>query len=214
MKCLITGFEPFGNDSTNPSWDAVQLLPDQIDGIEIIKLQIPTIFEDCLIPIREAIAIHQPDAIICVGQAGGRTAISLEKVAINLQDARIPDNANNQSIDQPIVAHGPAAYFSTLPLRAMISAMHKKGIPAYVSYSAGTFVCNDVMYRLLHMLADDQCIGGFIHVPYTLHQVIDKSAAMSSMSLEAIAKGLQCAIEALATGSDKEECIQSMGSIQ
>lgn len=217
MKCLISGFEPFGNEATNPSWDAICRLPDQVGKMELIKTEIPTVFGECFIKIQEAIATHKPDFIVCVGQAGGSAAMRVEKIAINLMDARIPDNAGNQPIDQPIIEDGATAYFSTLPVRNMVMAMRDAGIPAELSYSAGTFVCNDVMYRLLAHTKDNTCLAGFIHVPYACHQVIQKGSNMASMDLTTMTKGLVLALETIAMvgiSSIVNHPQQSLGTIE
>lgn len=199
MKVLITGFDPFGGESINPALEAVMALPNQIGETEVIKLEIPTIFGKSLAKIREAVELHKPDVVISVGQAGGRFGITPERVAINVDDARIKDNEGNEPIDVKVAEEGPAAYFSNLPIKAMTQAMVKAGIPASVSNSAGTFVCNHVMYGVLHMIHTDypNMRGGFIHVPYIPAQVTSK-ANMPSMSQTDITKGLALCIEAAA----------------
>lgn len=200
MKVLITGFDPFGGEKINPALEAVMALPDTIGDVEVIKLEIPTVFGKSLATIREAVIKHQPDIIISVGQAGGRFGISPERVAINVDDARIKDNEGNQPIDIKVVENGEAAYFSNLPIKAMTQAMVNAGIPASVSNSAGTFVCNHVMYGILHMIHTEypHMRGGFIHVPYIPAQVTNKPN-MPSMSQADITKGLALCIEAAAT---------------
>ena len=197
MKVLITGFDPFGGESINPALEAVMALPDTIDEIEVIKLEIPTVFGKSLAKIKEAIKLHQPDVVISVGQAGGRFGITPERVAINVDDARIKDNEGNEPVDVKVAENGPAAYFSNLPIKAMTQAMVKAGIPASVSNSAGTFVCNHVMYGVLHMIHTEfpNIRGGFIHVPYIPAQVTTKPN-MPSMSQADITKGLALCIQA------------------
>ncbi|MBQ6929655.1 MAG: pyroglutamyl-peptidase I [Oscillospiraceae bacterium] len=199
MKILVTGFDPFDREKINPAYEAVKLLPDSICGAEIIKLEIPTVFARCAEAVEQAVERHNPDIVLCVGQAGGRSCISVEKVAINFAEARIPDNEGNQPLDKAIVPDGPAAYFSTLPVKAMVENVRSHGIPANLSYSAGTFVCNDVMYRLLHLAATKyhHIKGGFIHVPYTLEQAVSKPDGTPAWDERAIAKGLEYAIEAV-----------------
>lgn len=199
MKILITGFDPFDREKINPAYEAVKLLPDKISGAEIIKKEIPTVFAEGAHEVEKAIEQHNPDFVICVGQAGGRSSISVEKVAINLAEARIPDNKGNQPLNKAIIADGPTAYFSTLPVKAMAENVRRHGIPATVSYSAGTFVCNDVMYRLLHLLATKyhHIKGGFIHVPYTLSQAAEKPDGITGWAEQSIAMGLEYAIEAI-----------------
>ena len=147
MKVLVTGFDPFGGDKVNPAYEAVKKMPDEISGAEIIKVEVPTVFEKSSQVVKEAIQQHQPDVVICVGQAGGRSAVSFERVAINLAEARIPDNEGNQPFDTALEENGPAAYFTSLPIKAMTKNVQDHGLPAYISYTAGTFVCNDIMDR-------------------------------------------------------------------
>lgn len=199
MKILVTGFDPFGGEAVNPAYEAVKLLPDNIAGAEIVKLEIPTEFERSMELLEEAIGRERPDAVISVGQAGGRAEITPERVAINLADARIPDNAGNQPVDEPLAADGPAAYFATLPLKEMVKNVQDSGIPCRISYSAGTYVCNSVMYRVLH-LAEVSKMGfcaGFIHVPYAMQQTVTKPAGTPGMALADIARGLEAAVEAV-----------------
>ena len=198
MKVLVTGFDPFGGESVNPAYEAVRLLPDVIAGAEIIKLEIPTVFTRSAIVVEKAIEEYNPDIILCVGQAGGRTCITVEKVAINLAEARIPDNDGEQPFDQKLREDGETAYFSTLPVKAMVENMKVHKIPASISYTAGTYVCNSIMYHVLYLLEKrfKGKRGGFIHVPYESGQVVDKNIGMPFMSLDMIAQGLQYAIEA------------------
>ena len=199
MKILVTGFDPFGGEKINAAYEAVKLLPVNIAEADIIKAEIPTVFGKCAEILEQAIIKHQPDAVLCVGQAGGRADISMEKVAINLAEASIPDNEQQQPAGEVIIEDGPAAYFSTLPLKAMVKSIREHGIPASISYTAGTFVCNDVMYRLMYMIERKypKIRGGFIHVPYADYQVTDKAGITPSMPVETIAKGLEYAIEAV-----------------
>ena len=195
MKVLITGFEPFGGEHTNPAYEAVKALPDRIEDIEIIKSEIPTAFHVSIQKIEALIKTHLPDVVICVGQAGGRSNITIERVGINVDDAGIPDNLGKQPIDEAIYLDGPAAYFSTLPIKAIVKALRENGIPASVSNSAGTYVCNHIMYGLLHVLKTEYpgVRGGFIHVPYCESQVVDKPN-VPSMNLFSITKALKIAI--------------------
>lgn len=199
-KLLITGFDPFGGESVNPAYEAVRLLPDVIAEIELCKLEVPTEFVCSGAILRDALAAERPDAVLCVGQAGGRAAITPERVAINLMDARIPDNAGFQPVDQPVVPGGPAAYFATLPVRRMAEAIEKAGLPAQISNTAGTYVCNCLLYTLLHTAAVEYpgMPGGFIHVPYALEQLPGKPEGTPGLALQQIARGLSCAIEAIA----------------
>ncbi|MEG1344910.1 MAG: pyroglutamyl-peptidase I [Clostridia bacterium] len=197
MKILITGFDPFGGESINPAEEAVRRLKDEINGAKIIKLTIPTVREKLLKAIEEAIQNHNPDIVISIGQAGGRFEITPERIAINIDDFRIKDNEGNQPTDEPVRADGEIAYVTSLPVKAMVEYMKENGVPASVSYTAGTFVCNHVMYGVLYMIDKryHNIKGGFIHIPYTTSQVIDKRN-MPYMSLDEIVKGLELAIEA------------------
>jgi pyroglutamyl-peptidase len=199
MKILITAFDPFGGEKINAAYEAVKLLPVNIAGAEIIRAELPTVFRKCAEILELSIIKYQPDAAICVGQAGGRSDISMEKVAINLADASIPDNEHQQPSDEVLIEDGPAAYFSTLPLKAMVKNIKEHGIPASISYTAGTFVCNDVMYRLMSMIERKyyKMRGGFVHVPLIDSQLTDKPNNSTSMPVETIAKGLEYAIEAV-----------------
>ncbi|WP_066715814.1 pyroglutamyl-peptidase I [Clostridium sp. Marseille-P299] len=198
MKVLITGFDPFGGEKLNPAFEAVKKLPDTVAGAEVIKLEIPTVFTKSGEAVEKAMKEHKPDVVICVGQAGGRSSITIEKVAINLAEARIKDNEGNQPIDAVLHEDGENAYFTTLPCKAVVRELRENKIPAHISYTAGTFVCNDVMYHVLYLIHKkyQNVRGGFIHVPYALEQVLDKPQGTSAMSLETISKGLELAIKA------------------
>ena len=198
MKILVTGFDPFGGESVNPALEAVKKLPDEIAGAQIVKLEVPTVFRKSGEVLAAEIEKQRPDAVICVGQAGGRSTVTVEKVAINLAEARIEDNEGNQPTDIKIKEDGETAYFSTLPIKAMVMNMRKNGIPANISYTAGTFVCNDIMYTLLYTLKNyPNTRGGFIHVPFIPEQVIGKLEGTASMALDLISKNLYCSIEAV-----------------
>ena len=190
-KLLITGFDPFGGESVNPSWEAVKLLPDQIGGYEIHKLQIPTVFGLAPRTVLEKAAEIQPDVIISVGQAGTRAAVTPERIGINVRDARIADNAGISPKDESIVPGGPDGLFSTLPVKAMIAAIQAAGLPGAISNTAGTFVCNDVLYSLLHHYAGTHVRCGFIHVPWLPQQ------GTPSLPLEDTVKALEAAVSAL-----------------
>lgn len=191
-KLLITGFEPFGEEKINPSWEVLKLLPDEISGYAIHKLLLPVVFGDAAqIVIDEAGKIC-PDVIISIGQAGGRDAITPELVGINLRNASIPDNCGNKPTDEPIILNGEDAHFSTLPVRKIANRITENGIPSKVSYSAGAYVCNDVLYTLLSHYKDSDVLVGFIHVPYCSEQNKEPY-----MSLDDIAKALTIAIESI-----------------
>jgi pyroglutamyl-peptidase len=203
QNVLITGFDPFGGESVNPAWEAVQRLPDTIGGAEVVTLEVPTVFDESLRVLETALADVRPDLAIGVGQAGGRTGFAVERVAINVNDARLDDNAGNRPVDTPVVAGGPAAYFATLPIKRMVAAIHEADLPASVSNSAGTFVCNHLMYGILHLLARDHpgARGGFIHVPYLPAQVVDKRGK-PSMALDDVVRGLKAAVAAAVGDGD------------
>ncbi len=198
MKVLITGFDPFGGEKINPAWEAVNALPNEVDGVEVIKVQIPTVFKKSAQKLFEAIESVKPDAVICVGQAGGRFDFNVERIAINVDDARIPDNEGKQPIDVKIFEDGENAYFATLPIKAMVEEAKKAGVPASVSNTAGTFVCNHIMYSLLYYINKNKLNirGGFIHVPYISQQVIGKKNT-PYMELTTATKGLEASIRAI-----------------
>ncbi|MES2423770.1 MAG: pyroglutamyl-peptidase I [Pseudomonadota bacterium] len=192
---LLTGFDAFGGDSVNPSWQVAQALQGKrISGHRVVAAQLPTVFGESLALLLRLVEQHQPAWVVCTGLAGGRNAVSLERIAINLADARIPDNAGAQPKDEPVVPSGPAAYFSSLPVRAMLEALEGEGIAAEISQTAGTFVCNHVFYGLMHHLAgqpgNKPCRGGFIHLPYLPEQ----SEARGTMPLQTMARALQVAL--------------------
>lgn len=170
---LLTGFEPFGGETINPSWLAAQLAAERLTalGQEAVAVEVPCVFGRSIEVLAEALESFRPAVVLCVGQAGGRGSVSIERVAINVDDARIPDNAGNQPIDEPVLADGPAAYFSTLPVKACREAVAGLDIPVEVSQTAGTYVCNHIFYGLMHLLQTrDRVRGGFIHVPYSTDQ--------------------------------------------
>ena len=209
MKVLVTGFDPFDGESVNPAFEAVKLLPDKIAEAEIIKLEIPTVFTRSAEVVEKAIEEYQPDIVLSIGQAGGRSCVTVEKVAINLAEARIPDNDGEQPLDQALREDGDTAYFATVPVKAMVANMRKHGIPAHISYTAGTFVCNSVMYHVLYLLDKKfpGVHGGVIHVPYESSQVVDKPNGTPFMPVDQIAKALEYAIEAAVKGETGEEVV-------
>ena len=188
-KILLTGFEPFDGEPINPSWEVVRQLDAtrMSDGSAIVAAQLPCAFGLALRDLEKHIREHKPHVVVCIGQAGGRSGISIERVAINVDDARIADNRGAQPVDSPIVENGPAAYFSTLPLKAIVAAIRSRGIPAAVSQTAGTFVCNHVFYGLMHIAAKRRSIkhAGFVHIPYLPSQAI-RHADAPSMALESM----------------------------
>lgn len=169
-RLLITGFDPFGGGAVNPSWMAVEQLPDRVGDYVLCKLQIPTIFGEAAARVIEKAEFFQPDVILCVGLAGGRNAVTPERIAVNIRDARIPDNVGNQPRGAFVLPDGPAAYFATVPVEKMARAIRDAQAPGSVSNTAGTFVCNDVLYTLLHHYDGTQTRVGFIHVPYVPQQ--------------------------------------------
>lgn len=198
MKLLITGFDPFGGEQTNPAIEAVKRLPAVIAGATVVPLEIPTVFGTCAEVVRQAIITEQPDVVLSVGQAGGRSALTPELIAINLDDGRIPDNAGFQPVDQPIQPNGPAAYFTQLPVKAMARAIRQAGLPSHVSTTAGTYVCNHIMYQVQHLRATEfpQLQAGFIHIPFLPEQVVQRSG-VPSLSLTDDVRGLTAAIRAI-----------------
>lgn len=198
MKILITAFDPFGGESVNPALEAVKAMKDEIAGAQIVKLEIPTVFGKSVEKIHETILKEKPDVVLSIGQAGGRFGVTPERVAINVDDARIPDNEGKQMVDTPIFPDGEAAYFTSLPVKAMVEAIKAKGLPSSLSNSAGTFVCNHVMYGVLYYIHKEfpQIRGGFIHVPFITNQVVAKPN-VPSMALGDITLALEAAVEAI-----------------
>ena len=196
MKALVTGFDPFGGDALNASREAVQRLPSRIGRLEITVAQLPTSFARAPDVLLEAIASVGPALVLCVGEAGDRSALCVERVAVNIQDARIPDNDGAQPVDAPVVPGGPSAYLSTLPVRAAVGALNAAELPAEISMSAGTFVCNHVFYRLMHLsaLRGQPFRGGFLHVP----RLPGQKTAAAAMPLEDITRGICIVLEASA----------------
>lgn len=197
---LLTGFDPFGGEAVNPAFEAVRRLPQDLGGAALCKLEVPTAFFASGARLAAALRELRPDAVICVGQAGGRAAITPERVAINLMDARIPDNAGFLPRELPIAADGPSAYFSTLPLRQMVRAIRATGAPADISNTAGTYVCNYLMYTLLHLAKTRGLVmpSGFVHVPYLRQQLDGKPEGTPGLALEELVCALQAGVGAVA----------------
>ena len=202
MKILVTGFTPFGGEQINPSWEAVKRLPDRIGEAVLLKRELPTEFVASGTVLHGLLERLRPDAVLCVGQYGGANGICVERVAVNLRDARIADNAGKQPTDEPVVAGGPDAYFATIPTREIVDALREQNIPAQLSYSAGTFVCNNLLYCALHESAQSypapRC--GFVHVPYLPEQTRDGSAP--SMSLALMVEALTSAVREIAAENE------------
>lgn len=213
MKILLTGFDPFGGETINPSYEAVRLVPDTVPGAQIVKGKIPTSFAACASALEQLFRMHKPDAVLCVGQAGGRASAAVERVAINLMDARIPDNDGAQPIDRPICPDGPAAYFATVPVKALVQSIRAAGIPCDISYTAGTFVCNCLLYHALHIAAtkSPNLRAGFIHLPYSEQQTADKPKGTPCLPLETMARLLTTAAQTLAQSPGAPA--ESMGTL-
>lgn len=199
MKILISAFDPFGGDLINPALEAVKLMKDEISGAQIVKLEVPTVFNKCIDKVVEAIHKEKPDVVLNIGQAGGRFDVTPERVAINVDDARIKDNEGKQPIDKPIYEDGEPAYFATLPVKAMVKEIKAAGLPSSLSNSAGTFVCNHLMYGTLYNVQkiDKNIKAGFIHVPFIPEQVVGRPAPAPSMSIADIARALEAAVKAI-----------------
>jgi pyroglutamyl-peptidase len=198
MKILVTGFDPFGGDKINPAIEAVRRLPDEINGAEIIKLEIPTVFNKSAEVVKEAIEKENPDYVLNVGQAGGRFGLTPERVAININDGRIPDNEGYQPLGEPIHEAGETAYFTQLPIKAEAKAIRDAGLPASISNTAGTYVCNHIMYQVQYMRDKEfpNIKAGFIHIPFLPEQVVNRPNT-PSMALDDIVKGLTAALGAI-----------------
>ena len=210
MKIIVTGFDPFGGEKINPSIECVKALPE-IEGVELIRLELPTVFKESAKRLNEVINDVKPDAVLSVGQAGGRPGITMERIAINVDDARIPDNISQQPIDETIQTEGEAAYFTTLPIKRIVKAIREAGILAEVSNSAGTFVCNHIMYQALFAAtkADKPFKAGFMHIPFIPEQTTDKP----SLPLEESTKALQIAIETIRDYLNDEDIKVQEGAI-
>lgn len=190
-RILVTGFDLFGGQPVNPAREAVLRLPKTVGGYEIAKLEIPTVFGLAAETVLQTAEELRPHAILCVGQAGGRAAVTPEVVAINLREASIPDNAGNIPVHTPVIENAPAAYFATLPVRDMVQAVKERGIPCALSYTAGTFVCNDLLYTLLHHYRDTDVKVGFVHIPYLPEQA---GEGVPSMELNTVVEALTAMI--------------------
>ena len=205
-RVLITGFAPFGGESVNPSWQAASLVAAEPPaGLTVTAVELPCVFGASIDALRDAIRASAPDLVVCLGQAGGRPGVTVERVGINVDDARIPDNAGNQPIDEPVVPGGPAAYFSTLPVKACVAAMREAGVPAAVSNTAGTFVCNHIAYGLGHLIATEfpHVRGGFVHVPWAPEQVTD--GASPALEPATVARGVRALlVAAVNTPADQD----------
>ena len=193
MPILITAFSPFGGDALNASQEILNALPATIGGLRLEKRLLPVSFHSAPRLALEAAERLRPEAIVCLGQAGGRDVVTPERVAVNLMDAAIPDSDGFQPVDEPVIPNAPAAYFSTLPVKAMVEAMQRVGVPARLSDTAGTYVCNALMYAMLHQTKDVPC--GFIHVPYLTEQ--GKGETAPSLPKETILRGVAACLQIL-----------------
>jgi pyroglutamyl-peptidase len=205
LKILITGFEPFGGEIVNPSWEVAKQLDGLIvAGAQLVAVQLPCVFSKSLLALSDALEAHHPNMVLSLGQADGRSDFSIERVAINVCDARIPDNEGAQPIDEPVVPDGPAAYFSSLPIKKMAAALKAQGFPAAISQTAGTFVCNQVFYGLQHALAGKGTMSGFVHVPLMPVQAAKRAGpSLASMSTETLQAALLCALETMVRHSQE-----------
>lgn len=191
---LLTGFEPFGGEHINPSWEVAQALNGEtLAGARVVSWQLPCVFGAALESLAKALAQHQPQLVLALGQASGRSDLSVERIAINVDDARIADNRGEQPIDEAVIDGAPAAYFSTLPIKSMVAALRVAGFPASVSQTAGTFVCNHVFYGLQHQLADSTVRSGFMHIPL-LPQQAALHPGQASMALQTMVEGVRLAL--------------------
>lgn len=220
---LLTGFEPFDQEKINPSWEAVRALHGRefsspatesktSQTYSVHTLELPCVFERVMTDLRQALASQDYEIVLCIGQAGGRPEVTVERIAINLDDARIPDNAGQQPIDVAIVEQGPAAYFSTLPVKAIVHQLREQGLPANVSHTAGTYVCNHLFYGLMHEAQHHPHLrqAGFIHIPYLPEQASQHRGA-PSMSLDHMIKALEITIQTCL--SDTPTWKESMGTV-
>ncbi|MEU8515942.1 pyroglutamyl-peptidase I [Kitasatospora sp. NPDC048722] len=201
-RVLLTGFEPFDGADVNPSWEVARLVADQPpEGLLVTAVRLSCVFGRAAEELRAAVGECAPDLVVCLGQAAGRPDVTVERVALNVDDARIPDNAGARPVDAPVVPGGPAAYFATLPVKACVAAVRAAGLPASLSHTAGTFVCNHVFYALMHLLATERpgVRGGFVHIPALPEQVLDR--AQPSLPADAVAHALRALLTAAATTS-------------
>ena len=199
MCIVVTGFEPFGGERINPSWEAVCRLPDRIGEHRLVRCQLPVVYETCADRLLEVVRLENPKAVICIGQAGGRVGITPEWVALNRMHAKAPDNAGKVAAHQPIHVGGENAYFSTLPVAEMVERLHAEGIPASASYHAGTYVCNALFYRLMDYLRMScrNIPAGFIHVPYACEQICGEDKNAASLPLPVLIRGIELCLIAV-----------------
>ncbi|MEO2151464.1 MAG: pyroglutamyl-peptidase I [Thermococcus sp.] len=197
MKVLVTGFEPFGGEEINPSWEAVKALPEELNGATLLKVQLPVSFKRVREILPRLISKERPDIVLLTGQAGGRPNVTVERVAINVMDSTMPDNDGFKPEDEPVFEGAPDAYFATIPVKEVVKALREAGIPAGVSNTAGTYVCNTAMFTALHTIAVSgmETKAGFIHVPFSHEQALEKPRP--SMAQETINEAIRKALESL-----------------
>ena len=203
MKILLTGFEPFGGESINPAFEILKSLPDSINRHKIVKFELPCSYKKSINAIEDILAAEKPDVVLSLGQAGGSFGLCVEKVGLNLRDAESPDNDGHVASDEIIFEDGEVAYYSNLPIRKIVEKIKENNIPASISYSAGPYVCNNVLYALLY-LADKRFKGmkcGFIHVPYFPEQIMGKRNTFY-MTPEEMKRGLETALMAIIENGD------------
>ncbi len=213
-RLLLTGFEPFGGDTVNPSWEVARALDGElVDSARVVAVQLPCVFGRALDVLAAALDRHRPRIVLSLGLAANRSALSLERVGINVDDARIPDNAGAQPIDQPAVAGAPAAYFATLPIKAIVAALLRDGLPAEVSQTAGTFVCNHVLFGLMHQLRRRRGVrGGFMHVPLLPAQAaLSADPVLRGLSLADQVRGVRLALQV--ARHVKDDLVQAGGRV-
>ena len=201
---LVTGFDPFGGEAINPAWEAVKELEGyMVNDYKVVTKMVPTVRYDSVNAVKQAVEEHHPEAIMLVGQAGGRPDITVERIAINIDDFRIADNKGNQPKDEFIVEGGAPAYFATLPIKDMVSGLQHQGIPASISNTAGTFVCNHIFYGVAHEVANTNIRCGFVHIPYLPEQVVTKPG-QPSMAKNIVVEGLQSMVNTICSGKSYE----------
>lgn len=202
MRILVTGFEPFGQDEVNPSLELLKKLPSQILKADIIKLEVPVVRGKALDKIREAIKEYSPDVVLSVGQFTGRADVSIERIAINIDDYSMPDNEGNQPVDEPVIKDAPSAYFMTIPIKAILNKLIENKMPASISNSMGTYLCNHVAYGVANIISQyENMKSGFIHIPILPEQAVNKPTKTPSMSLETSTRAIELVIEAIVEAS-------------
>lgn len=206
-RVLLTAFDPFGGETLNPAQEAVHAVcaGPAIDGVELRSVVLPVVFGTAVEALHAAVAEHEPDLVLCFGEAGGRSAVTPERFAVNLNDAPMPDNSGSQPVDEVIVVDGPVAYTSSLPVAQLVDALHAAGIPAAKSSTAGNYVCNNVFYGLMHLIATQRPAlrGGFVHVPYQCEQVLTKHATPPSLPATTIAEAVRLTVQVSVAALDR-----------